>query len=235
MKRDSVVLVFAFALLSSMSIQAQQPALQVITVNTSDAAGYVEWSKTALPVIADNFEGVLLMGTCIPTQGAQMEGDIYSFGFASSHDALLAVDLNSPAVASEISRVASMRRVRARDVWSVLRNTGRAIPVGGMFALYNLFVNTNSSNDYVSALSRIEAALHENGFDDVAVAAYYVNTGEYAGQVVASFYANSTQRLGALLDAMNGASFAEVFASIEATREVVRGEILNCQAHAVGQ
>ena len=235
MKRNSVVPVLAFALLSSMPLHAQQPALQVITVNTSDAAGYVEWSKTALPVIADNFEGVLLMGTCIPAQGAQMEGDIYSFGFASSHDALLAADLNSPAVASEISRVASMRRVRGRDVWSVLRNTGQVIPVGGTFSLYNLFVKTDSSNDYVSALSRVEAGLHEGGFDDVAVAAYYVNTGENAGQVVASFFADSTRRIGALLDAMNESSFATAFGSVEATREVVRGEILSCQVHAVGQ
>jgi len=80
--------------------------------------------ESSAPVILGVFDTPGAIGACVPVQGAEQEGDVYWFSIANSHEALFSGDLDNPTIANEIAKVASMREVRARDIWGVVKPAG---------------------------------------------------------------------------------------------------------------
>ena len=212
-----------------------QPALQVVTVNTDDAMAYVSWAESAAPVFAkiNNLPGAI--GTCLPGAGAEEEGDAYWWSIAQSHANLLTGSARDPAILKEVEKVADIRTVRERDIWSVLKSSDRVLAAGDTYAAWNILVETDSVAEYVSVLNALEAAYHTNGFDDIHIAAYRVNTGDYSGNIMVSSSAATPARVGAMMDALEEPWAQESMTQFEGMRKWVRGTTLQCQVHAVNQ
>ena len=212
-----------------------QPALQVVTVNTDDAMAYVSWAESAAPVVAkiNNLPGAI--GTCLPGAGAEEEGDAYWRSIAQSHADLLTGSARDPAILKEVEKVADIRTVRERDIWSVLKSSDRVLAAGDTYAAWNILVETDSVAEYVSVLNALEAAYHTNGFDDIHIAAYRVNTGDYSGNIMVSSSAATPARVGAMMDALEEPWAQESMTQFEGMRKWVRGTTLQCQVHAVNQ
>ena len=122
------------------------------------------------------------IGACAPIQGAERDGDAYSFTTAASHESLFSGDATNPTVANEIAEVESTRDVHNRDLLTVLK-PGSAL---GAAAAWNLLIKTDDPTGYVEAIGGLEAASRDNGFVDITLSAFRFNTGERAGLLMAS-------------------------------------------------
>jgi len=231
--KKTVVVAIAFAVLVPVLAQAQG-ALQVVTVNTDDVPGYLSWVESSAPVMAGVFDNPGAIGACVPVQGAEQEGDVFWFSSATSHEALFSGDPTNPTIANEIAKVASLREVRARDVYSVLK-TGGALVNGATWAAWNLLIKTDEPSRYVAAIADLEEAAHANGLGDVNLAAFRINTGEWAGLIMSSVSAPTAQRLGAVFDSLSEPWAVERLATMSGFREYVRGWTLNCRVYAAEQ
>ena len=80
---------------------AQGQVLQSIHINTSDTAQYLEWAEAAMPIIVRDSQIPASGGVCVPTYGAEEEGDVYVYTLASDFESLMSIDLNSPASARQ--------------------------------------------------------------------------------------------------------------------------------------
>ena len=140
-----------------------------------------------------------------------------------------------PAILKEVEKVADIRTVRERDIWSVLKSSDRVLAAGDTYAAWNILVETDSVAEYVSVLNALEAAYHTNGFDDIHIAAYRVNTGDYSGNIMVSSSAATPARVGAMMDALEEPWAQESMTQFEGMRKWVRGTTLQCQVHAVNQ
>ena len=212
-----------------------QPALQVVTVNTEDAMAYVSWAQRAAPVFAKINALPGAIGTCLPGAGAEEEGDAYWWSLAPSHASLLTGSPRDPAVLKEVEKVEDIRTVRERDIWSVVKSSDRVLAAGDTYAAWNILVETDSPAEYLSVLDSLEAAYHSNGFDDVHIAAYRVNTGDNSGNIMVSSSAPTPERIGAVMDALEEPWAQESMMQFEGMRKWVRGTTLQCQVHAVNQ
>ena len=212
-----------------------QPAVQVVTVNTEDAAAYVAWAQDSAPVFAkiNNLPGVI--GTCLPGAGAEEEGDAYWWSLAPSHANLFTGSPQDPAVQKETEKVKDIRTVRERDIWSVVKSSEQVLAAGDTYAAWNILIETDSPAAYLAVLNELEAAYHSNGFEDVHIAAYRVNTGDYSGNIMVSSSAPTPDRVGAIIDALEEPWAQESMAQFEGMRKWVRGTTLQCQVHAVNQ
>ena len=212
-----------------------QPALQVVTVNTEDAMAYVSWAQSAAPVFAKINDLPGAIGTCLPGAGAEEEGDAYWWSLAPSHASLLTGSPRDPAVLKEVEKVEDIRTVRERDIWSVVKSSDRVLATGDTYAAWNILVETDSLAEYLAVLKALEAAYHNNGFDDVHIAAYRVNTGDYSGNIMVSSSAPTPERIGAVMDALEEPWAQESMMQFEGMRKWVRGTTLQCQVHVVNQ
>ena len=89
---------------------AQSQVLQSIHINTSDTARYLEWAENALPIIVRDSQLPASGGVCVPTYGAEEEGDVYVYTIAQDFESLMTIDLTSPVTAREIAKIAPIGR-----------------------------------------------------------------------------------------------------------------------------
>lgn len=231
MKKTVTALFAAVVLVLPVVAQGGQGAAQIVTINTADVPGYLAWVESSAPVMLGVFDTPGAIGACVPAQGAEQEGDVYWFSTANTHEALFSGDPTNPTIANEIAKVASMREVRTRDIWSVVK-PGVPLAPGATWAAWNLLIKTDAPSRYVPALVDLEDAAHENGFEDITFSAFRINTGEWAGLIMASVTAPTPRRVGALLDGLSEPWAAERLVKLEGMREYVRGWILNCRVFA---
>ncbi|MEE2792179.1 MAG: hypothetical protein VX453_11150 [Acidobacteriota bacterium] len=230
MKRLIVLFVAVVFVLPVMAYGGQG-ALQVVTINTDDVSGYLSWVESSAPVMAGVFNNPGAIGACVPVQGAEQEGDVFWFSTANSHEAMFSVDPSNPTIANETAKAASLREVRARDIYSILK-AGRPLADGATWAAWNLLIKTDEPSRYVAAIADLEDATQANGLEDVTFSAFRINTGEWAGLIMASVAAPTPQRLGALFDSLSEPWAAERLARMSGFREYVRGWTLNCRVYA---
>ena len=90
-----------------------------------------------------------------------------------------------PNVQRAIRKIASKREVTRRDMMFAIKG-GEVGGPGTSTANYNLISSTDDVSGYASALTRMENAAADNGFDDISVALYgSVTSGDRAGTVMA--------------------------------------------------
>ena len=69
--------VFGFAFVSAlMTTASAEPVMNLITVNTNDAAGYSAWARASSPALGEA-NNAMARGLCMPTSGAEVMGDLY--------------------------------------------------------------------------------------------------------------------------------------------------------------
>jgi len=192
------------AILISLPVSVSAaPSMSVFTVNAQNPAAYVDWAGKSGPAIGEAISSTTA-GVCIPTAGFEQPGDLFLYylfpsaevGFASA-----TAPMTNAAVISEIGKLQTERTVRLVDSYTIMNPTEPNFEIGQSFANWNIIVDTDSPAEYVSELNAFKAAAAENGFEDVAMVAYGIDTGEHAGKIMASIQAPTPERLGAFIDA----------------------------------
>ena len=106
-----------------------------------------------------------------------------------------------------------------------------AFETGQTFANYNINVKTKNPNGYLQALAEFQTAAQANGYEDITLEAYQINTGDYTGQIMVVIQAPTPQRLGAFLDSSNESWRQSLNNRIVKLRYLKRGFIMNCEVN----
>ena len=210
------------------SVAYAAPAMNVFTINTSDPMGYMEWARKSAPITSPS-SNATTAGVCLPSYGAEEFGDMYYFNLFDSHADSVSGNYYDPVVAAEIAKIANKRTVRMIDHYTPMSPVGEGFEVGMTYSNYNLNVYTKNPQAYLEALAEYQAAAQANGFEDVTLSAFQVNTGDYTGQIMVVTQAPNSQRLGEFIDARGedwSTSFGNKFPKL---RKLKRGFIMNCE------
>jgi hypothetical protein len=204
------------------------PAMNVFTINTSDPMGYMEWARKSAPITSPS-SNTASAGVCLPSYGAEEFGDMYYFNLFESHADSISGNYYDPEVTAEIAKIANKRTVRMIDHYTPMGPVGEGFEVGMTYSNYNLNVYTKNPQAYMEALAEYQAAAQANGFEDVTLSAFQINTGDYTGQIMVVTQAPNSKRLGEFIDARSedwSASFGNKFPKL---RKLKRGFIMNCE------
>ena len=204
------------------------PAMNVFTINTSDPMGYMKWARESAPVTSPS-SNTSAAGVCLPSYGAEEFGDMYYFNLFESHADSLSGNYYDPQVAAEIAKIANKRTVRMVDHYTPMSPVGVGFEVGMTYSNYNLNIYTKNPQAYIEAITEYEAAAQANGFEDITLSAFQINTGNYTGQIMVATQAPNAQRLGEFIDARGedwSTSFGNRFPKL---RKLKRGFIMNCE------
>ena len=176
------------------------PAMNVFTINTADPMGYMEWARASAPITSPP-SNTASGGVCLPSFGSEEFGDMYFYNVYDSHSDSLSGNYYDPEVAAEIAKIADKRTVSTVDHYSALTPVAADVEVGSTFANYNINVYTTTPQRYIQELATYQGIAQANGFEDVTLGAFQINTGDYTGQLMVTIQAPSTVRLGEFLDA----------------------------------
>ena len=214
-----------------------QQVTSLIRVNTDDTAAYLAWAEESLPILMAARADSLTMGVCVPMFGAEQEGDLYVWTTTPSFAAALSADRNDPAVAREIAKVAPIRTVVSNDLMTTIKPGGAASQAAGStFSMLALTVDTDQVDLYITLVTKLEEAVHQNGFPDVNFAASNIMTGEFAGRIAVRIMAPTAERLGAYMDANGSESWAtEIMRQFPGIRSIVQQRVNSCHVYAVQQ
>ena len=214
-----------------------QQVSTIIRVNTDDTAAYLAWAEESIPIVMAATDVPGAGGVCVPMFGAEQEGDINVWTNHPSFAAALSVDLDTPAAAREIAKVAPIRTVVSRDLSVTIKPSGAAgLAAGSTFSLLLLRVDTDQVDLYITLLTEFEEAAHQNGFPDVNWAASNVMTGQFQGRIAVRLTAPTAERLGAMMDANQSESWAtELLSQFSGIRSIVQQRVNSCYVYAVQQ
>ncbi|MBT3426047.1 MAG: hypothetical protein HOJ61_03380 [Gammaproteobacteria bacterium] len=204
------------------------PTMSVITVNTENYNGYMDWARKSAEVIG-NANGALGLGVCRTTAGAEVEGDLYYYAMSESMEKMLQGDVNVGKVAKEIAKMKVERTVQTRDMYRILKTGSGSAEVGQINNNMNILIRTNDIASYIEGLGQLEAAYHDNDFKDITLQAFLSESGDYTGLVMTSLSAPTRARLGAALDARSEPWAASILSSWSGKREYVRGIFMDCE------
>jgi len=227
-----VVVVFMPAL-----AQSQNPVMQVIHINTSDTTRYLEWAEESMPIIVGDSQLPTSGGVCVPSFGAEQEGDLYVYTLTSDFESSMAIDLTSAVPAREIAKIASHRTVKARDLWSsVRRPTNINISAGDTYSMLMTVASTDQPDMYLTQIEALEAGLHEAGHRDVNFVVAQVMTGKFRNHLSARLIAPTPERLGAAMDTLRTATWARnMISNLASIRTVAQQMTTNCHSYVVTQ
>ena len=204
------------------------PAMNVFTINTADPMGYMEWARASAP-ITNPPSNTASAGVCLPSGGSEEFGDMYFYSLYDSHADSLSGNYYDPEVAAEIAKIADKRTVSSIDHYSALTPVAEGVEVGMTYANYNINVYTKNPQRYIQEIAAYQATAQANGFEDVTLGAFLINTGDYTGQVMAVIQAPTSVRLGEFLDARNEAWNIDASEKFPKLRKLKRGFMMTCE------
>ena len=190
-----------------------------------------------MPIIVRDSQIPASGGVCVPTYGAEEEGDVYVYTLASDFESLMSIDLNSPASAREIAKIAPHRTVKARDLWSSLRRTPNVnINAGDTFSMLNTVVSTGEPDMYLTQIEAMEAGMHEAGHRDLNILASQIMTCKFRNHISVRMMAPTPERLGAAMDTMRTATWARnLVNNLASIRTVAQQMTIDCKSYVVAQ
>tara|TARA_B100000965_G_C19384504_1_gene666142 strand:- start:84 stop:770 length:687 start_codon:yes stop_codon:yes gene_type:complete len=222
--------IFLSAILAISGVGFAAPAMSVFTINTSDPVAYMEWARGSGKALAE-INNVVSSGVCQPGYGAEEFGDMYYWSLFENHADSIGGNTVDPVYIREISKIASKRTIREVDHYSVLTEASGSFETGQTFANYNINVKTKNPAAYLNAISEYQALAQANGFEDITLEAYQINTGDYTGQMMVVIQGPTPQRLGAFLDSRNENWGQSLTNQIQKLRYLKRGFIMNCEVN----
>ncbi|MBP20196.1 MAG: hypothetical protein CMQ21_15090 [Gammaproteobacteria bacterium] len=217
----SFVLIF---LLASTYVTAE-PVMTLITVNTDDPAGYLEWARGSSETIGKT-NNASAVGICSPRIGAEEMGDLYFWNLFDSNETAWKNDPNNPAIAKEVAKMKVDRTIRDWDNYRIVR---QASALNEEFFSWNIMVKTSNMTQYLSTVDKLHAAMKENGFEDVNMQVFVPDSGRWSGGVMVAMQTTSAERLGAALDARTQPWFTSILAELSDIREYQYGWGLDCE------
>ena len=190
-----------------------------------------------MPIIVRDSQILSSGGVCVPTFGAEEEGDVYVYAIAQDFESLMTIDLTSPVTAREIAKIAPHRTVKARDLWSSVRRSPNVnINAGDTFSMLTLAVSTGQPDMYLTQLEAMEDGMHEAGHRDVNFLVAQVMTGEFCNHLRVRMMAPTPERLGAAMDTMQTATWARIIINnLASIRTVSQQMTINCHSYVVAQ
>ncbi len=203
------------------------PAMSVLTVNTSDPMGYMQWAQGSGEAIAKSIDASL-GGICVGTAGYWAPGELYYWHVFDDHATAMSASIYGKEVQAEVAKLKVDRVVSRADAFSAVYGDGADLSAGDSYAVWNLVVSTDDPGLYVQQIARINAAADNNGFKDASVDAYRYLTNEQAGDMLIVVRAPDTKRLGAFLDQLNSDWMAPIMADLASIRAYERGFMASC-------
>ena len=97
------------------------------------------------------------------------------------------------------------------------------------YANYNINVYTSTPQRYIQELATYQGIAQANGFEDVTLGAFQINTGDYTGQLMVTIQAPTTVRLGEFLDARDQDWNMAAVAKFPKLRKLKRGFMMTCE------
>lgn len=225
MKQLLTACLAAATLLASVPTKAE-PVMNLITINTQDAAGYAAWAKASAPIIA-KANNATAMGLCSPTAGPEMMGDHYLWSFFDSQETAWGNSGMNPVVAAEIAKMNVERTVRTWDNWRIAKAVESTSDRG---YFYNIRVRTDNMAGYLKAVANLEAELNERGHP-VNIQAFVGDTGTTAGSVMVSLGAADGPTLGRAMDARTEPWFGKILTKLEGERVYEHGFAMICETY----
>jgi hypothetical protein len=201
-----------------------EPVMNLITINTSDGAGYAAWAKNSARAIATSNKASA-MGLCSPMAGAEQMGDHYLWTFFDSQATAWSTDSQNPVMRQEVAKMKVQRTIKEWDNWRILR-AAPATSDRGYF--WNIIVKAENPASYLSTLDKLDAALKANGHD-LTMQVFMADTGRRAGHFMVSLSASEGAKLGAAMDDRTEPWFGELLAGLEGGREYVHGFAMQCE------
>ena len=204
------------------------PAMNVFTINTADPMGYMDWARASAPITSPP-SNTASGGVCLPSFGSEEFGDMYFYNLYDSHSDSLSGNYYDPEVAAEIAKIADKRTVSTVDHYSALTPVVADVEVGMTYANYNINVSTKTPQRYIQELSAYQAIAQANGYEDVTLGAFQINTGDYTGQIMVVIQAPTSIRLGEFLDARTEDWNMAASAKFPRLRDLERGFVMTCE------
>lgn len=206
-----------------------EPVMNLITVNTKNAAAYAGWVKDSAPAIIEA-NSAMAMGLCSPTSGAQEAGDHYLWSLFDSQETAWQGSPSNPVVQREVAKMDFERTIRTRDNWRMVR-VAETLEQGHY---YNMYVETNAPGSYLAGLDALKAEMDKRGLG-ISMQVFIGDTGETAGTVMISLGAEDPAVLGRAMDARSEPWFTNIVSSFEAERTLVHGFSMTCQTYATAR
>jgi hypothetical protein len=203
------------------------PAMSVVTVNTADPMGYMDWARSSGPAIGDAIDAEV-GGICLSMAGYFAPGELYYWHIFEDHADAMAASIYDDAVRAEAAKLDMQRRVSQANIYSVVMAEPAEMEVGDSFASWNLVVSTDEPSLYLRQLPQLLAAARESGFDDVTLNAYATLTGPMAGDMLIAVGAPEAERLGEFLDQLNNDTMGPILASLGGIRSYEHGFAMEC-------
>ena len=215
------------ALMSFVTITyaTAEPVMTLITVNTDNPAGYIEWARASSETLGEA-NGASGVGICSARVGAEEMGDLYFWTLFDSNETAWKSDPNNPTVAKEVGKMKVNRTIRDWDNYRVVR---QASSLDEKFSSWNIMVKTSDMTQYLSMVDKLHAAMKENGFEDVNMQVFVPDSGRWSGGVMVAMQAASPTRLGAALDARTQPWFTSILSELKDIREYQYGWGLDCE------
>lgn len=204
------------------------PAMNVFTINTADPMGYMEWARASAPITSPP-SNTASAGVCLPSGGSEEFGDMYFYSLYDSHADSLSGTYYDPEIVAEIAKIADKRTVSTIDHYSALTPVVADVEVGMTYANYNINVYTSTPQRYIQELATYQGIAQANGFEDVTLGAFQINTGDYTGQLMVVIQAPTSVRLGEFLDARDQDWNMAAVAKFPKLRKLKRGFMMTCE------
>ena len=229
MKRLIASMVVVAVLLPTLA-QGQTPVLQIVQINTPDIPRYLEWAEESIPVITAANQVPTSGGVCVPSYGAEQEGDLYVYNFFADFESSMPLDLTSGVPAREIAKIAPHRTIKARDLWSSVRRSPNIdITAGDTYSMMMTVTSTDQPDMYLTQIEALEAGLHEAGHRDVNFAVAQVMTGKFRNHLSVRMVAPTPESLGAGMDTIRTATWARnTVNNLASIRKVAQQMTANC-------
>jgi len=191
----------------------------------------MQWAAGSGPAIGSAISATS-SGICLPTAGFEESGDLFLyFLFPSGEIAMknATASMTNETVIGEIAKLETARTVRLVDAYTVMNPADFSFEVGQSFSNWNIIVQTEAPADYVKEINAFQQSASKNGFGDIAMVAYGIDTGVHAGKVMASIQAPSADRLGAFMDARGSDWAKKHLKKFSKIREYKHGYMMECR------
>ena len=220
-------LLLAIAALAIASQASARPAMSIITVQTEDPLGYVEWAKRSGAAIGETINA-MEGGVCVSDAGFYGPGELYYFHVFRDHASAVGASIYNEGVLKETQKLKVKRTVTRSDFLSFVMAEELINEVGEVFSTWNLIISTEDTGLYKQQLDRINDVATEFGFGDVSLAAYSYLTGEQAGDLLVIVRGPTNRRLGEFLDQHKSDWMAPIMTGLASIRSYERGFMTTC-------
>jgi len=211
-----------------MSTQAAtRPAMSVVTVNTEDPVGYMEWAKENGKVIGEAIEATA-GGVCLSISGFYQPGELYYWHTFRDHASAMGASIYNEDIIKAAKKLRVKRTISRSDALSLVMAEELLLDVGDTHSNWNLVISTQDPALYVQQLNRINDSAAKHGFGDVSLSVHSFLSGEDAGNLLVMVRAPSKVRLGNYLDQLNSDWMAPIMSGLSGIRDYDRGFVTNC-------